>query len=155
MKKIIFCILAAVLLAGCAKVEISKDSYRYDTIKDFDRTVWISHRVVEEVSDDVDGAPETGGSADKEWRIETIELSMSYRGSYGVCTVDVSVSDSGTHELTSFYYNILSENYIELSSIENTDDKVTVCLVKDDRLIITDWPEKPEYVGLIFTLQIY
>lgn len=38
MKKFIF-MIAAVLAAGCAKVEVSRDVYTYDSIRDFDNTL--------------------------------------------------------------------------------------------------------------------
>lgn len=144
MKKFIF-MIAAVLAAGCAKVEVSRDVYTYDSIRDFDNTLWIAYRIAEEDS----GSPD----AEPVQRRETIELEMSSRGSYGVCRLDVYMSGDATHELTTMYYDFLSDGYIELSSVGNSSEKIAVCLVNNDRLIVTSWPSSPEYEGLVFIRQ--
>ena len=51
------------------------------------------------------------------------------------------------------YYDFLSDGYIELSSVGNSSEKIAVCLVNNDRLIVTSWPSSPEYEGLVFIRQ--
>ena len=143
MKKFIF-MVAAILAAGCAKVEVSRDVYTYGSIRDFDNTLWVAYRIVE---------TSEGSETDPVQRRETIELEMSSCDSYGVCCLDVCLSGEGTHELTTMYYDFLSDGYIELSSVGNSSEKIAVCLVNNDRLIVTSWPSSPEYEGLVFIRQ--